>query len=224
MKSQSDAKLREQILFSEGAQLAGVSSACAIKILCAFARDKSPELRMRVYERMSAYKGREIAMCLMRSLHKEKDVLATIAAMESVGCLKITSAMKILIAKLHHRNPMVRGYAAIVLSERYGAKVLRQLEAILKKERSAWGKAAFYIGMYKAGATYVLPDMLRLLKCRQYRVRSFIVNNLCGIKFNNDIDSVINALRSQVKIEENVVVASAIKRALRCARAIRVRS
>lgn len=214
MKTLNIEEIQKQVLSSSD-RLIGLSPSAAVNLLCRFAKSDNYELRIGAIEKMAKYKKYKITLCLIDFLCKEKDSLILIATMETISTLKIRSAIKPLLKKLHHKDYMVRGYAAITLSNISKKITLRYLSKLVKKEHSSWTKAVFYIALYTVGNYNVLNNLLCLLKSKRYRVRSVIVNSLPDMELGGNKDFVISVLKDRLKTEKTVAVSSSIENTLK---------
>jgi len=208
------------LLFNNGECFRSFAPNVAIGILKNLLSDKNPEVRMRALEKMRDYSGRRVVSALKYSLRHDGNQLVKIAAIEGMRGLQRGGFAPELQVAMSDKTPMVRGYAAIALGELSGWTALSYISKALSSERSTWARAALRIAAYIAGADSDLREILLLLKSRQYRVRSFVVNNLESLCSRENRQIIRLALQRQLKIESSKAVRSSIKRVLKAMRGL----
>jgi len=208
-------ELQNNLLFRGGEKFRALAPNVAIGILEKFLSHKNSELKLRALEKMCDYPGKRATSAFRDSLKHNRNLLVKISAIEGVQNLRLLILVPELKVALSDNSPMVRGYSAVALADLLGIRAMPHLSRALSSERSTWARAAIQLAIYMTGADNDVAKILIFLKSKQYRVRSFVINNLETICTKKNRQIIRGALRKQMDIETSLAVSSALKKVLR---------
>ena len=149
-------------------------------------------------------------------LLRDREELVRVEAVETLTELRVTSAVSDLEHLVRHdRSWLVRGYAAWGLATICGETALPILEQRLQVERSPWTRAQLLLEAYILGKEELLPQLLKCLKSRNYRVRCSVSNHVRWIVNPSNHQKVMDAFTAALNRETTVAAGEALGRAVK---------
>jgi len=178
--------------------------------------DKSSFVRKAAVESLGILRDENSISHLLRLL-EDKDEIVRIEVVESIGIIGDVKAEKPLINVMKNdKSSLVRGCAAIALSDIESKKAKNAIKEQLKIESQGHSKLRMNVALYMMGEEEALFDILIYLKSRYYRLRCAAVNSLSCITNDENKNTIMDAIAGLQRKEKTRAVKSSINDFLEC--------
>lgn len=169
--------------------------------------DDDPLIRTCALEKIAdlEVKSEEVKKVFLKALF-DKNSLVRATVVESIGLLNLKEFSNDLERCLSDKDPLVRAYAAFALGQLKSAKSTSLLEEKLSKEKSSRVRLRFYASLYLLGKNNYIRKVFRLLKSRDFVVRSAAVSLLGHIMTSENKELIKFKLNELIRTETNEFV------------------
>lgn len=179
--------------------------------------DPSSEARMRAVESLGVLLAgcRKSPPALVDRLRDSKE-LVRIEVAEALGAIGDRNALSALFEALTDPSPLVRSYVAGAIGVLGNKRTIAKLEEKLALEKSDTARVGYYQALYTLGKHEVLPELLKLLHGKDYRVRCSTADVLAKVVANrSNAASILLALRKALRREPTVAGKDSIRSSIK---------
>ncbi len=173
-----------------------------------------PEVRVAATEAL--VRGRIGRDALRTAARREKNDVVLAAICEALLLLDDKTSVPVL-SKLarRHPSPLVRRHAAWAVSEILRKGAVPFLRSLERNESSRRVRATIKAALVKNGDQGQLPGLLKMLKSRDYLVRTSLANFFAeNVRIQRDRALVARSLEEALAVEQSRAAAEALTRAL----------
>jgi HEAT repeat protein len=155
------------------------------------------------------------ATALRKRLRGERNVVVSAEIMESLARLRDRESLPQLY-RLAEKHPasLVRSYAFLAVADILGKKAIPYLAEKRRRERNRYVRAALDTALFAKGTDKALPDLLKDLNSRDFRVRALVANLLYFYAPARHRTVLVEALREALERETVAGVHGDIERAI----------
>ncbi len=143
---------------------------------------------------------------------KDKDELVRLEAVEALGLIGDVEAEKYLLKAMRDdTGALVRGHAAEALAKIKSKNASAAISEKLVTEHQGHARLRMLGALYGLGNKAVLPEIIKFLKSKSFRLRCVAVNKLSDIVTKSNRDVIFEEMNKLKKVEQSPAVKSAIK-------------
>lgn len=131
----------------------------------------------------------------LTNLLADESALVRAQALESLTLLKEQAALPRIARLLSDEDPIVRSYAATAVGVLNGVEYVEKLRHCLLVEKHDLARVGFYESLFLLGERKLLPELLRMLRSRDYHVRCSVANTVEALPLRKpEVKMAISAL------------------------------
>ncbi len=182
----------------------------SLEILVELTNHKLDYIRLDAIEILSSYDLEEDINHVWATSLLDSEPLIRVTAAEMVAEQNITQGVPILIKMLNDKSFLVRGYAAVSLSEMKAKKGEMFVKRKLRYEKNHWVKLNMLTALYNYGDKQKIKKILSYLEHKSYQIRCATANILSMIIVANNKKEAIIALETALVKEKTIAAKSSI--------------
>ncbi len=150
-------------------------------------KDKNEWIRYKVVMELRNFEGKKVVEALIERLSNDVNPTIQAYAAESLQYHKDKSSVMSLFHALDHKEPEVRGCAAVALGWMEERSAIASIKEKLKKERSPRAKMRFYVALYLFGEKEHIHNICSFLTNRSPYIRESAAGYIFLLPINSEI-------------------------------------
>lgn len=146
--------------------------------LIALSNDLDGEVRMRAIEKLGGLKNNKKVNSRLAEALNDQDELVRLESLEAISNLESDKFANDIVRCLKDKSWLVRGNAAVVLSEMGNGKFINKVQSNLKNCGNPEERVWYYGALYNFGEQSYFDNLVRLLSDQSYRIRILAIRFL----------------------------------------------
>lgn len=188
-----------------------------------YSLNSSSDVKYAICELLANFPCRQSEDILLTMLNDD-DYIIRASACDSLKFSLSVEVIDCLVALLHDKNKIVRGFAALSIGDIQKkcnistVETINLLEFFFKKEHSVWSKTAIARSLFLLGEYSYESVLLSSINNRFYTIRSFALNLIIELIENNEYLTnkvfLYSALQERLKKEKILCVKNCIEKTI----------